>query len=204
MLHYFFIFAIIKSYTLRNHLMIIYNEELGDKDCEVNPDSTTKRFLVAFFGFYRHDIAEDFNEFLKELEFDDMLDHGKDLNNFKLDGKFGLEAYNCYDRRTFDVTIVVPKTFISEQSALDWFSAKIKESDHIKKSEICEIGVIDADKLLLCIKTRIDYATKVKSIEDAFKSNIQALKQKMLDDFKHDSDYAAIIDKNFRQIKNGF
>lgn len=178
--------------------MLIYNGELGEDDCEVNPDSTTKRFLVAFFGFYRHDIAEDFNEFLKELEFDDMLDHGKDLNNFKLDGNFGLEAYNCYDRRTFDVTIIVPKTFTSEQAALDWFNAKIKESDHIKKSEICEIGVIDADKLIPCINARIDYATKVKSIDDAFKSNIQVLKQKMLDDFKHDLDYKSLIEAKFR------
>lgn len=180
--------------------MLIYNGELGEDDCEVNPDSTTKSFLVAFFGFYRHDIAEDFNQFLKELEFDDMLDHGKDLNNFKLDGKFGLEAYNCYDRRTFDVTIIIPKTFTSEQAALDWFNAKIKESDHIKKSEICEIGVIDADKLLTVLNLRINYDTKVKSIEEAFKSNIEALKQKMLDDFKHDLDYKAMIESKFRSF----
>ena len=184
--------------------MIIYNEELGDKDCAVNPDSTTKRFLVAFFGFYRHDIADDFNKFLKELEFKKIIDGRGDLSDFKLDGKFGLEAYNCCDRRTFDVTIIVPKTFTSEQAALDWFNQKLKDSDHIKKSEICEIGVLDADKLIPVINAEIDYDTKVKSIEDAFKLNIEALKKKMLNDFNHDPDYAAIIDNNFRQIKNGF
>lgn len=184
--------------------MIIYNEELGDKDCEVNPDSTTKRFLVAFFGFYPHEIAKDFNKFLKELEFDDILDYRKDLNNFKLDGKFGLEAYNCCDRRSFDVTIIVPKTFASEQAALDWFNKKVKDSDYIKKSEICEIDVLDADKLIPVIKAKIDYDTKVKNIKDAFEVNIEALKQKMLDDFKHDPDCAYIIDHNFRLINNRF
>lgn len=111
-----------------------------------------------------------------------------------------MEAYNCYDRRTFDVTIIIPKTFTSEQAALDWFNAKIKESDHIKKSEICEIGVIDADKLLTVLNLRINYDTKVKSIEEAFKSNIEALKQKMLDDFKHDLDYKAMIESKFRSF----
>lgn len=184
--------------------MIIYNEDLGDEDCDVNPDSTTKRFLVAFFGFYRHDIAEDFNKFLKELEFKKIIDGRGDLRDFKLDGKFGLEAYHCCDRRTFDVTIIVPKTFASEKEALNWFNKKVKDSDHIKKTEICEIGVLDADKLIPVINAEIDYDTKVKSIEDAFKVNIEALKQKMLDDFNHDPDYAAIINNNFRQIKNGF
>lgn len=184
--------------------MLIYNSELGEDDCEVNPDSTTKRFLVGFFGFYRHDIADDFNKFLKELEFKKIIDSHGDLRDFKLDGKFGLEAYNCCDRRTFDVTIIVPKTFTSEQAALDWFNKKVKDSDHIKKSEICEIGVLDADKLIPVLNSEIDYDTKVKDIEEAFKVNIQALKQKMLDDFKHDPDYAVIIDNNFRQVKNGF
>ena len=184
--------------------MLIYNEELGDKNCKVNPDSNTKNLLVGFFGFYRHDIAEDFNKFLCELEFDDIIDHSKDLNDFKLDGKFGLEVYNCCDRRTFDVTLIVPKTFTTAQEALDWFNSKVKNSDHIKKSEICEIGVIDGDKLLISLKYKIDYQSKVEIIDKVFKSNIKALRLKMLEDFKQDPEYASMIDTRFRNISNVF
>lgn len=50
--------------------MILFNQELGEEDCSLNPDVNTNKYLLAFFGFYRHHIEDDFNSFLKEVEFD--------------------------------------------------------------------------------------------------------------------------------------
>lgn len=47
--------------------MILFNQELDQKGCEFNVDSNTKEFLISFFGFYSHNIAGDFEKFLKEI-----------------------------------------------------------------------------------------------------------------------------------------
>lgn len=180
--------------------MLLYNEELGTEDCKINPDSTTKQFLVAFFGFYKHHIADDFENFIRELGMKNVIDKSANFDTFSLDGNLGLEAYNCCDRRTFDVTIIVPKTFTSEVEALNWFNTKVKDSNFIKKSEICEIGVVDAEKLLIFLGVKIDYRKKVKAIDDAFTENIKLLKESMLAEFKNDDDFKEIINSKFNCI----
>lgn len=177
--------------------MIIYNKELGEKDCEFNKDKNTKQFLIAFFGFYNHNIYEDFQNFLVELDIKKDLKEADKLVNFKLDGNYALEAYNVCDRRTFDVTMVLPKVFLSKQEALDWFNNKVKESDYIKKSEINEIDVLDGDKLISYLNKEIAYNTKVQNLDKIFKERIQELQQNLLEEFKEDSDYKEIIKNKF-------
>lgn len=180
--------------------MILYNQELGEQECEFNISETTQKYLVSFFGFYPHNISHDFNNFLRELEFKDIIDKEDKLVNFKLDGDWGLEAYAVYDRRTFDVAIILPKTFSSEQEALDWFNKKVKDSDYIKKSEIDEIDVLDGEKLLPFLNKIIDYKSKVKNIDQAFKQNIKDLKKQMLDNYSQDPAYKEIIKEKFRNL----
>jgi len=178
--------------------MILFNQEIGDKDCEFNTDANTKNFLVSFFGFYPHHIAEDLNKFIAELGIKDIIDNvNKSTNTFKLDGDFGIEGYNVCDRRTFDVAIVVPKVFSTKKEALDWFNSKIKDSDFIKRSEINELDVLDGDKLITFLNAELEYGKKVKIIDIEFKNNLEAMKKTMLEQFSHDKDYKQIINQKF-------
>lgn len=177
--------------------MIVYNEELGDKDCELNTDKNTKKFLIAFFGFYNHNISEDFENFLIELDIKKNLKEEGKLIKFKLDSNYALEAYNICDRRTFDVTMILPKVFENKQEALNWFNSKVKQSDYIKKSEISEVDVLDGDKLISYLNKEIAYDTKVKNFEKVFNEKIKELKQKMLEEFSQDEDYKEIIKNKF-------
>lgn len=54
--------------------MIIYNQELGEDDCDFNVTKKTENFLVSFFGLYNHYIYEDFNNFLKELNIKEVIE----------------------------------------------------------------------------------------------------------------------------------
>lgn len=177
--------------------MLIFNQELGEKDCDFNPDVETKNFLVSFFGFYSHHIADDFEKFLGELGIKKVINDTS--SSFKLNGKYALEAYDCTDRRTFDTTIIVPKTFTNKKEALEWFNQKVKDSHYMKLSEISEIDVIDGDKLFPYLSKESEYEAKVKEIDDVFKKKIQKLKAKMLEDFNHDSDYESIIEQRFNR-----
>lgn len=56
-------------------------------------------------------------------------------SSFKLNGKYALEAYDCTDRRTFDTTIIVPKTFTNRKEALEWFNQKVKDSHYMKLTD---------------------------------------------------------------------
>lgn len=181
--------------------MLIYNEDLGEDGCRLNVTSNTKTFLVGFFGFYPHDMANYFNKFLGELGVKKIIDDAKDLKKFVLDGKYAVEGYNICDRRTFDVTIILPKTFTSEQSAIDWLNKKLKDSDYINKHDISEMGVMDADELFLLFDEAMSYENKVKMIDDTFKQNIEELKEKMLADFSHDPELSHIIKNKFDQIR---
>lgn len=182
--------------------MILYNQELGDEDCDFNLDKNTKQFLVSFFGFYRHDIRDDFNSFLKEIGIKNIIeDVEESTNDFKLNGNNALEAYNMYDRRTFDITLILPKVFSNKQDAIDWFTQKVKESEYIKKSEITEIDVLDADKLFDFLYKELNYAKKVKNIYTEFDKRIIELKQNMLNDFSNDPDFKRIIEERFERLK---
>lgn len=181
--------------------MLVYNEDLGEDGCRLNVTSETKTFLVGFFGFYPHDIADYFNKFLEELGVKKIIDDDKNLKKFKLDGKYAVEGYNVCDRRTFDVTIILPKTFTSEQSAIDWLKQKLKDSDYINKNDVSEIGVMDAEALFALFDEEMAYDNKVKMIDDTFKQSIEDLKKQMLANFSHDPEYSYIIDSKFNQIR---
>lgn len=181
--------------------MLIYNEDLGEDGCRLNVTSDTKTFLVGFFGFYPHDMANYFNKFLEELGVKHIIDNDRDLKKFKLDGKYAVEGYNVCDRRTFDVTIILPKTFTTEQSAVDWLKQKLKDSDYINKKDVSEIGVMDADALFTLFDDEMAYDNKIKMIDDTFKQSIEDLKKQMLANFSHDSTYIDIINRKFEQIR---
>lgn len=181
--------------------MLIYNEDLGEDGCKLNVNSNTDTFVIGFFGFFPHHIADYFNKFLGELGVKNLIDKDKDLKHFKLDGTSAVEGYNCCDRRTFDVTIILPKSFASEQAAIDWLNQKLEESNYINKRDISEIGVMDADALFDLFDRQTDYDNKVKMIDDTFKQSIEDLKKKMLADFSNDSTYSHIINSKFNQIR---
>lgn len=181
--------------------MLIYNEDLGEDGCKLNVNSNTDTFVIGFFGFFPHHIADDLNNFLGELGVKNIIDKDKDLKHFKLNGTSAVEGYNCCDRRTFDVTIILPKSFASEQAAIDWLNQKLEESNYINKRDISEIGVMDADALFALFDEEMAYDKKIKTIDDTFKQSIEDLKKQMLANFSHDPEYSYIINSKFDQIR---
>ncbi len=178
--------------------MIIYNKELGEEGCDFNVTRKTENFLVSFFGFYNHYINEDFNKFLKELNVKEVIKgYPEKENDFKINGNNALEVYNVCDRRTFDVAIVLPTLFENEKDAIEWFNQKVKESDYIKKSEIDEVAVLDADGLMLFLGKNREYQKKEKQIKDSFKQGMLELKKSMLNDYP-DKESKYIIDHLFK------
>lgn len=178
--------------------MIIYNKELGEEGCGFNVTKKTENFLVSFFGFYNHYIHEDFNNFLRELNIKEVINgYPEKENDFKINGGNALEVYNCFDRRTFDVTIVLPTLFESEKDAIEWFNEKVKESDYIKKAEISEVAALDADELMLFLDKKREYKKKEKHIKNAFKQGMLDLKKTMLNDYP-DKESKYIIDNLFK------
>lgn len=189
--------------------MLIYGKELRKEDCPFNVDKDTKQFLISFFGFYNHNISNDFNQFLKELEIKKSTGYmGNEPESFKLNGDYGFEAYDCSDRRTFDLTIVLPQVFTSKEDALDWFHNKVNNSEFINLKQICEIDVVDAEKLFLFLNIKQNYLNKIDTIENAFniefKNSMNLLQQKMLEDFKDDEEYKRIIKSKFDSISRNY
>lgn len=180
--------------------MIIYNEGLGDKDCRLNVSSNTKTFLVGFLGVFPNHMDEFLNKFLSAVGVKKIITENEDLKNFKLDGKYAAEGYSSCDRREFYISIIFPKSFTSEQTAIEWLNSKIKNSEHINKQDIIKIGVMDADQLITLLEEKIVYNKKVKTIEDTFNKGFEDLKVKMLTNFIHDPEYISIINSKFDQI----
>tara|TARA_B100000700_G_C15044950_1_gene857403 strand:+ start:1428 stop:1889 length:462 start_codon:yes stop_codon:yes gene_type:complete len=150
--------------------MLVFNEEVGEKDCPFNITENTKQFIVGFFGFFPHSIHDRFVKFLKSLEVKDVAgQRGVDINLFSLNGDYAIEAYDMVDRRTFDTTTILPKIFNTEEEAKEWLHKKIKESDFILMSEILEIEVIDADKFIDSVNTIIELDSKEKLIKQRIK-----------------------------------
>lgn len=178
--------------------MIIYNKELGEEGCDFNINEKTENFLFSFFGFYSHHINDDFNKFLEELNIKEVIKgYPETENDFKINGNNALEVYNVCDRRTFDVAIVLPTLFQSKKDAIEWFNQKVKESDYIKKSEINEVAVLDADGLILFLDKKREYIKKEKEIKNAFKKNMLDLKKTMLN-YYPDKESKYIIDHLFK------
>jgi hypothetical protein len=178
--------------------MILFNQELGEKDCEFNIDSNTKTFLVSFFGFYPHNLHEDLMSFLKELGMNHLSDYSK--NEFKLNKDSLLEAYNVCDRRTFDLAIIVPTVFSSKNEALDWFNDKLKNTQHIRPKDICEIDILDGDKLITWLDKRIVHLQKVEQFELILEDELEQLKNNLLQKYCTDKDYSRLIQDKFNRL----
>lgn len=91
----------------------------------------------------------------------------------------------------------MPTLFESEKDAIEWFNQKVKESDYIKKSEIDEVAVLDADGLMLFLDKKREYIKKEKEIKNVFEKGMSDLKKSMLNDYP-DKDSKYIIENLFR------
>lgn len=179
--------------------MIIYGQVLGEKDCDFNVTKSSKNFLVYFFGFYNHYMAENFNKFITELNIHDIIKgYPENYDHFSLNGHNALEVYNVCDRRTFDVGMVLPTLFERAEDAIEWFNQKLKESDYMNSSDINDIVVIDADKLMLFLEKKLKYKNKESQIKSDFKKGMLELKQTLLKDFS-DEESKEIIKNLFQR-----
>lgn len=182
--------------------MLVYGESIGDDDCKLNIDNQTTNFIVAFFGFFPHNIHERFEKFLDSLEIDEIADHGEtDISNFSLNGRYGVEAYNAVDRRTFDVTIVLPKTFKSEMQARYWLNEKIKKSYYMSIADFCDIEVLDGDKLIELINERVLFQKKRNLLKDNLKKEIESLREKMIQKYCEDENDINFINSKLDRLK---
>lgn len=178
--------------------MIIYNQEVGKKDCDFNTTPQTTNFIVGFFGFFKHDIHERFVKFLENCDIDEIAGQsGFDDSLFELNGRYGLQVYDCCDRRTFDVSILFPHTFDSKESALNWFHEKIQHSEYMLKSEFDYIEVVDGDKIIEKISKINDYKNKRNFINEQFELEMNKAKENLLNKFGKDSDYIQLINDKF-------
>lgn len=189
--------------------MILFNQDLNEDDCEFNADEKTSSFLLSFFGFYKHDTYEFcLNEYLKEIGVEKVISDDKLIveDEFKLNSNVALEAYNVCDRRTVDVALILPKVFNSKSEAIDWFYIKIKESEYIKKKEIDEVEVLDAEKFIKFLNKEVEYNKKVKKIDAEFDENINKLISKLCNEMIskniEDPDFLKIIRRKFKNFNN--
>lgn len=179
--------------------MILFNQELGEKDCEFNIDDNTKTFLVSFFGFYPHSLHNDLMSFLEELGMNHLSDCSK--NEFALNKDYLLEAYNVCDRRTFDLAIIVPTVFSSKNEALDWFNDKLTKTQHLRTKDICEIDILDGDKLMTFIDKQVAYTKKLDQFNSILDAELEQLKQDLMQKYCTDKDYSRLINDKFRNLK---
>lgn len=182
--------------------MLVYGESIGDDDCKLNIDNQTTNFIVAFFGFFPHNIHDRFVSFLESLDIEEIADNGDvDVSNFVLNGSYAVEAYNVVDRRTFDITIVLPKTFNSEMQARYWLNEKIKESDYMSLADFSDIEVIDGDKLVELINERVMFKKKQELLEDNLKKEIESLREKMIQKYCEDENDINFINSKLDRLK---
>lgn len=178
--------------------MLVLNQDTQEEGCTFRISQKTKNYLIAFFGFYEHDMYENFNEFLSELGID-KISNSENLETFEMGNSYALEAYSGCDRRTFDVTIILPHNFEKKEEALSWFTSKVKNSDYMVKKKISEIDVLDGDKLLASIKKEINHTNKTEMINNMFKEEMIILKNRMLESFE-DKESKKIIENKFRKF----
>lgn len=184
--------------------MLLYNQNTEDEGCDFKVDLNTEKFLISFFGFYPNSMSKDFNVFLEELGVQKLIDIYEDkidFNKLEFNGNNAFKAYNVYDRRTFDLALILTNVFNSKSEATEWFNQKVKDSEYIKKSEIEEIEVIDAEKFFGFIKKELEYESKIETIDEEFNKKMIEMKIQMLQDFAHDKDYSRIIKNKFKDLK---
>lgn len=177
--------------------MLIFEEDTDEKNCNFNVTKKTQNYLIAFFGFFPHSIHDRYISFLEYLDIKEVAGKSDVCSSFfNLDSQYALEAYNCCDRRTFDVTIILPYSFKTKKEAIDWFKNKITTSKKLSEKDFCEIKVIDGDKLIKYVRYIELYKQKEDFIEDIVKFNLNEsltkLKSELLNDYT-DKDYQKLI-----------
>jgi len=188
--------------------MIIFGHDTEAEYCIFNPTNDTKNYLVGFWGFFPHSLHERFYSFVESLDIIDIAGtEGICRSNFNLNSKYAIEAYNCCDRRTFDLTIILPYSFKTKEEALDWFNNKLSNSKKLSEEDFSDIEVIDGDKLLQHIRKIEEYKHKKEFISDIIQYDLNnmivELENKLLEAHKHDQDYTKIIKseiENYREL----
>lgn len=187
--------------------MLIFEHDTKDKDCIFNPTSETKNYLIGFFGFFSHSLHENFYSFLQSLDI--LAIAGTDdisYSEFYLNSQYAIETYNCCDRRTFDLTIILPHSFTTKEEALNWFTDKIVTTKKLLETNFSEINVIDGDKFLEYLKKIEDYKQKNEFISDIIKYDLNnmiiELENKLLKDHEHDPDYTKIIKSKIKDYQD--
>lgn len=94
--------------------------------------------------------------------------------------------------------MVLPTLFERADDAIEWFNQKLKESDYMNSSDINEVVVIDADKLVLFLEKKLKYKNKESQIKSDFKKGMLELKQTLLKDFS-DEESKYIIKNLFQR-----
>ncbi len=187
--------------------MLIFQHDTDDEDCIFNPTIDTKNYLVGFFGFFPHSLHERFYSFIQSLDIIDIAGtEGISRSNFNLNSQYAIEVYNCCDRRTFDLTLILPYSFTTKEEALDWFNNKLANSKKLSEEDFSEIEVIDGDKLVQHIRKIEEYKLKKEFIADIIKFDLNnmivELENKLLEDYKHDSDYIKIIKSKIKDYQD--
>lgn len=188
--------------------MLIFGEDTDEKNCKFNVTKKTKNYLIAFFGFFPHSIHDRYISFLEYLDIKEVAGKSDICSSlFNLNSQYALEAYNCCDRRTFDVTIILPYSFKTKKEAIDWFKNKIATSKKLSEKDFCEIKVIDGDKLIKYVRDIESYKQKEDFIEDIIKFNlskcIRQLKSELLNDYT-DKDYQKLIELQMEEYYQKF
>lgn len=171
--------------------MVIFNIDTDEENCCFIPTEKTKTFIVGFFGFFPFSISDEFNDLLKSLGTTDMIKSFTQDINFELDGVNGFLVHCQSGRKTFDFSVVLPKTFISELDAIEWFN----KTSTLPLSFFDSIKVFDGDVFIDYIKKSKKYNDKTTYIKNEITKNLKLLKEKMINDFKSDPEYEKIIKK---------
>lgn len=86
--------------------MLIFEEDTDEKNWKFNVTKKTQNYLIAFFGFFPHSIHDRYISFLEYLDIKEVAGKSDIWSSFfNLNSQYALEAYNCSDRRTFDVQL---------------------------------------------------------------------------------------------------
>lgn len=169
--------------------MLIFDQDLESQEevCEFRVTEETKSFLIAFFGFYPHHAVKRFESFILETGIVDMSNHGDvSMEEFVLDGKFGIQVHDQCDRRTFDPTIVLPKLFKSKTEAINWFKEILKKSAHFSEKEISVFDVIDGDKLVSYIERETCVKNKKIKARKKIDNELKHFKRELLENYEDD------------------
>lgn len=169
--------------------MLVFGQSVEDleEECDFRITKDTTNFLVGFFGFYPYAAARKFESFILEAGSKDIANHDKIKNEcFVLNGELCIEVHEQCGSGTFDISIILPKTFKTEKEALNWFKRKLKESKNLSESDICSINVIDGDKLIDFIKKETSIENKKSKAKAEIEEELKNFKKVLLESYKGD------------------